>query len=337
MDNQGTSSPQHILTGQTERIASVSPAASVRILSKILVAGTFILIFAGALITGNKAAMADSTWPLFLGNWYPKYFQGGLRFTETHRLIVMAIGFITLLLAIVIQFKEKRRFMKKLGWAAFGLVIIQALFGGLVIKSIRHPAASMAHATIAQAFFCTTIAIAVLSSRTWFREFSAPAILRPENRGYVATMKFAVLVICFQVIMGTGVRHSNDATDMFLPYLMAHIGGAFAVIVTIIWFNLRTWQVYSDVPSLRHTAVWAAALVAYQILFGLLSIMANRARLNAGIPELHHVIVSTGHLLGGTTLLALMFGSLIRTCRLLDRSSPTHITGQAYQSREVNA
>lgn len=337
MDNHGSSTSQHILTGQTERIASVAPAVSVRIFSKVLVVATFFLLLAGALVTGNKAAMSDPTWPQFVGHWYPKYFQGGLKYEDSHRLVAGTVGIMTFAMALLVQFRDPRRFMKKLGWAAFALVVVQALFGGIVIKSIRNPFVSMTHASLAQAFFCVTVAMAVYSSKQWFLDLTRPTIDRRENRGYLKLMKLMVFILYLQVIMGSGVRHSNDSTDMFLPHLLAHIAGAFAIILTVIWFSMRTFHVYRDVTPLRRTALWAIALVIYQIIFGIMSIFANRARLEVGMADLRDVIVSTGHLLGGASLLALMFGSMLRAHRLLDHTAPVHIPGQAYQSREVKS
>ncbi len=337
MKNSGNPSADLILTGQTERIASVCPSTVVRVMARVTVVATFILLLAGALVTGNKAAMSDPTWPTFVGHVVPKYWAGGLKYEDSHRLIAGSVGILTLILAICIQFKDPRRFMIRLGWSAFALVVVQALFGGLIIKSMRHPAISMIHASLAQAFFCVTIAIAVLTSTSWFRDLATSQVLRQSNRGYLSLMKFTVLVVYLQVIMGAGVRHSNDSTDMFLPYLLAHIAGAFAVICTVIWFNLRTWHIYRDVTPLRRTAIWAASIVLYQIVFGILSIFANRARLQPEMAETFHVLVSTAHLLGGATLLALMLGSTIRAYRILDRSTPGPSPGRAYQSQEMPA
>jgi cytochrome c oxidase assembly protein subunit 15 len=337
MNRPGSTSPHNILTGQTERIASASPATSVRIWAKFTVFATFLLLIAGALVTGNKAAMSDPTWPQFVGHWYPKYWAGGLVYEDTHRIVAAIVGIITVILAIVIQLKDPRRFMKKLGWGAVALVIVQALFGALIIKSVRHPAISMAHGVIAQAFFCLTIAIAIYSSRTHFRDLTTAMVVRAENRGYLAFMKFAVILIFIQVVLGGGVRHSNDSSDMFFPYLIAHIAGAFSVLIAVVWFNLRTWHVYRDVVPLKRTAIWSGALLGYQVIFGILSIFANRARLQPEMAQLHHVIVSTAHLLGGATLLALMFGSYLRAYRLLDRTNYSQVPGKAYQSQEVNA
>lgn len=330
------STSQHILTGQTERIASVSPDTSVRIMAKITMIATFILLLAGALVTGKKAAMSDPTWPQFVGHWFPRYFHGGLIYEDTHRIVAAIVGILTVILACVIQFRDPRRFMKKLGWAAVALVIVQALFGAFIISSMRNPFISMAHGSIAQAFFCLTVAMVVFSGKAWFQDLTRPAVENTANRGYLKLMKFMVVLLYLQVIMGTGVRHSNDASDMFLPHLLAHIAGAFAVIMTIVWYTIRTFHVYRDVTPLRRTALWAVGIVIYQIAFGIMSIFANRNRLEAGIPSTWDVTVSTGHLLGGATLLAIVFGSMLRAHRLLDNTPPVHIQGQAYQSKEVH-
>lgn len=300
-------------------------------------AATFILIIAGALVTSKKAAMSDPTWPTFVGHWYPKYFHGGLIYEDTHRILAAIVGLLTAALAFTIQFREPRRFMKKLGWAAAALVIVQALFGAFIITSMRHPLISMVHGSIAHAFFCLTVGMVVFSSKTWFTDMTRPAVQNPGNLGYLKLMKLAVFIIYLQIIMGTGVRHSNDASDLFLPHLLAHIGGAFAVIMIVVWYAMRTIHLFKDVQPLRRTAYWAVGLVLYQIAFGIMSIFANRNRLTAGIPDTWDVVVSTAHLLGGTTLLAIMFGSLLRAHHLLDRTPPVHIHGQAFQAREVKA
>jgi cytochrome c oxidase assembly protein subunit 15 len=336
MNNLGATSSQNILNGQTERIASVVAARSVRIFSKLLVVATFLLLALGALITANKAALADPTWPLFLGNsWFPKWWTGGLVYVNIHRLMAAAVGILAIVVAILIQLNDPRRFMKKLGWAAVLLFIVQALFGGFIVKSMRMPVISMAHSLLAHSFFCLTIAIAVFSSLTWFRDQSRNIVIRAENRSLYVFLKAVVVIVLLQVIMGGGLRHSHDLGNMFFPFLLAHISGAFVVIVVIIWFNLRVWTAYRDVAPLRRAAIAAGCLVIFQVTFGILAIFANRARIEVGVPQLHDVLASTTHLLGGGTLLGLMFGTLLRTRHILDLTTYSEKPGQAYQSREV--
>lgn len=337
MNNRGNALPAYnILTGQTERIASVSHVGSVRVMAKFLVTATFALLIAGSLVVSNKAGLADPNWPLFMDGWYPKNFQGGLAYVYTHRLLVFVVSVLTLVQAILIQLKDPRRFMKRLGWGAVFLIILQALFGAVVLKSVANPFLSIIHAMLGQAFFAATIAMAVFSSRSWFQDMAKPLVQRLENLGYIAFLKFAVAVLFLQVILGGGVRHSNDVADMFLPFISAHVAGAFLAIFTVAWYFMRTWQVYRDVTPLVRTAKWATGLLCYQVFFGILAIFSNRARIEPEMAQLHHVLFSTAHVIGGTVLLALMFATLLRAHRLLDLTNYSAASLQAQPANEVN-
>lgn len=297
-----------------------SAPTAVRRWSKFLVFSTFLLLMAGALVTGNKAALSDPTWPTFVGHWWPKYFQGGLIYEDTHRLIAGTVGIFTLLMALLVQFKDNRGYLKKLAWFAVALVAVQAGFGALIILLKRIPYNSWIHGVLAQLFFCNVVALSVYCSRVWTKEYFAEKINRPENASYIKLMKVLAIILFVQVVLGGGVRHSNDtpdARDLFMPFIIAHISGAFVVILSVIWFNLRTFQVYGDVKALTRTALGAAGLVGVQIFLGTFAIFANRARIVAELPEYHHVIISTAHLLTGACLLALIFGMYLRSRNLL--------------------
>src|SRR4051794_34013509 len=107
-----------ILSGQTQRIASVTPSRLVSGLAKLTVATTFLLLIAGALVTGNKAALSDPTWPQFVGNWIPRYWVGGLKFEDSHRIVAGTVAVLTFVLALTLQFRDARPKLRKLGWGA---------------------------------------------------------------------------------------------------------------------------------------------------------------------------------------------------------------------------
>lgn len=329
--------PFNVSAEKSTDAAPCPPA--VRRMAKILVFATFVLLIAGALVTGNKAALSDPTWPKFVDHWYPKYWVGGLMYEDSHRLVAGTVGVLTLIMALMVQFSDKRGFMRKLGWSALVLVVVQALFGALIIKSIRHPAISMVHGVLAQTFFCLTIALAIFSSKAWLTDTNTARLIRPENKSFLGFMKLMIAVIFAQVVLGGGVRHSNDNGDMFFPFIVAHIGGAFLVIVVLVWFSLRVSHVYKNVKPLRVAARTGIAAIFVQVALGVLSIFANRARLNAGLAELHHVVFSTMHLLVGASLLAVMFGTYLRARNILGVGTDTRQveSSTAYAPSEAKA
>src|SRR3954463_5758729 len=100
----------------------------------ILVAcATFFLIIAGALVTSHDAGLATSDWPLSNGQVFPK-MVGNLFWEHGHRMVATAVGLLTIVLAVYLQLREQRPWVKRLGWAALGCVIAQGLLGGLTVK-----------------------------------------------------------------------------------------------------------------------------------------------------------------------------------------------------------
>src|SRR6266545_3474358 len=133
----------------------------------LLVAGaTFFLIIAGANVTSHDAGLATSDWPLSNGQFFPK-MVGNLFWEHGHRLVATSVGLLTIALAVYLQMRERRPWVKRLGWIALAGVIAQGLLGGLTVKMNLPLAVSAAHATLAQLFFLTTVSLAVFTSRSW--------------------------------------------------------------------------------------------------------------------------------------------------------------------------
>jgi heme a synthase len=323
----------HILSGQTQRISSIVPNQWVARLAKITVFATFLLLVAGALVTGNKAALSDPTWPKFVGEWYPKYWVGGLRFEDSHRLVASTVGILTLALAIMLQVKDSRPQIRKLGWGAFILVIAQAIIGGTIIHSKREPVISMLHGMVAQAFFCAVIALAVFTSKRWIYG-SSDRVRRPENTAFLKLLLLATGLAYIQVVIGTGVRHTEK---VFLPYLITHIAVGTSLFAVIVWLFLRTYHVYREVPELRKAALFLSWFICLQVALGIASIYANRARLEPEMAHLHHIVESTAHLAGGAIILAVLFTTTLRAYRLLDLGLPPISSGQASPAAAVEA
>ena len=105
------------------------------------------------------------------------------------------------------------------------MVIAQGLLGGLTVKLMLPLAVSTAHATLAQIFFCTTVALAVFTSRSWTSQQ-----LTLEEKGTLPIRYVcigATTTIFLQLILGATLRHSAT-WDKHLPteLILAHIGGS---------------------------------------------------------------------------------------------------------------
>ncbi len=219
---------------------------------------TFLLLIAGALVTSNDAGLSIPDWPLAYGSLKPP-FVGGIRYEYSHRVIATLIGMLTIGLAIWIWKAEKRSWMRWLGLAALGGVIAQGILGGMTVRMFQPPAISAAHATLAQLFFSTVVAIAVFTSRWWGTDLP-----RLEDTGSPAVLTLAswsVVAVFPQLILGAAFRHKGFG---IIPHLIG------AVIVTILIFmTARALKKrFAQVPALRSCAKLLHIMIGTQLLLG---------------------------------------------------------------------
>src|SRR5215510_11161263 len=171
----------------------------------LVAVSTFFLIIAGANVTSHDAGLATSDWPLSNGQVFPK-MVGNLFWEHGHRLVATTVGLLTIGLAIYLQLREPRPWVKRLGWIALGGVIAQGLLGGLTVKLNLPLAVSAAHATLAQLFFLTTVSLAVFTSAGWReRESSIAEDSGPSIRSLGV---IALIAILAQLVLGATLRHS---------------------------------------------------------------------------------------------------------------------------------
>jgi len=133
------------------------------------------------------------------------------------------------LLAGIAWFRNEPAFqpLPKLGWAAFWLVQLQGLLGGLRVVLDAHVFAGtklgvvfgIFHGCLAQAFFVLLCTIALMTSR-WWRE---PLVVPPSggspdrvNAGFPTSTRslrtlllFTTIVIFLQLILGATMRHQH--------------------------------------------------------------------------------------------------------------------------------
>jgi heme a synthase len=158
----------NLVEGKSLRAIATPYGRALHRFAVFLACWTFLLIIAGALVTSNDAGLSVPDWPTSFGSWYkiPK-LVGGVRFEHTHRMIAQVAGLLTIVLAVWTWRREKRRWLRVLGWAALGTVIAQGILGGMTVLFYLPPAVSSAHAALAQTFFCIAVAMAVFTGRKW--------------------------------------------------------------------------------------------------------------------------------------------------------------------------
>lgn len=190
---------------------------------KLVTVFTVLLIAAGGMVTSTDSGLSVPDWPTTYG-WNMFTFPiskwvGGIRYEHSHRLIASTVGFLTIILAGWTWWVEPRPWVRKLGFAALGAVVLQGLLGGLTVIFFLPPAISIGHAGLAQIFFCLTLTLAVVTSQGWTNAI-APVDDLMLRRVAVTT----TALIYTQILVGATMRHTNAGLAIpDFPYAFGHV------------------------------------------------------------------------------------------------------------------
>src|SRR6266567_2228727 len=161
---------------------------------------TLLLICSGGMVTSKGVGLAVPDWPTTFGyNMFlfpASKWIGGIFFEHTHRLIASTVGFLTIILAAWLWFADPRRWVRMLGIAAVGGVILQGVLGGLRVTMLKDEI-GIFHACLAQAFFGLIVIIALVTSRSW-RAVAAVASRGKSLRVIALVTTAFICAFCFR-------------------------------------------------------------------------------------------------------------------------------------------
>jgi cytochrome c oxidase assembly protein subunit 15 len=307
----------------------------------LVAAATLLLVAAGGLVTSTESGLSVPDWPTTYGHnmfTFPlSKMVGGIRFEHSHRLIASAVGLLTIGLAAALARIERRRWVRRLGYLALGAVVLQGVLGGITVLFYLPTAVSVAHACLAQTFFCLTVAIAVVTSPRWTE--ASPASLRAAFRHDPVARMAAVAAgaVFLQLLVGAVMRHTKAglaipdfplALGRIVPPLssfpvaihFAHRVTALVVAGLVAASAVRAWR--SGRPGLRRAAIGLCALVGAQIALGAFTVLTGRA-----------VLVTTAHVATGALLLGAAVALSVSSLALERRNSNVVPIGAAIQRR----
>ncbi|MBA3848635.1 MAG: cytochrome oxidase assembly protein [Opitutus sp.] len=303
-------------------------------------AWVFVLVTLGAFTTSIGAGMAFPDWPLSNGSVNPEgWLTDVAMFAEhSHRLSGATMGLITLALAVWLWRAEARAWLRKLGWWALAIVIVQGLIGGkrVLFDSLVVPGFDMTfgqmlripHGVLAQVFVCLLFAIAAGLSRTWVERNGG---LRGASAAATRRLGFwGLFLLLTQLWVAAAMRHNH--AGMAIPYFpfstaghgllppawdyrvvlqFAHRVLAVVLAVALAAFVRALWRDAAVSAALRGLGVALLGLVALQIALGAQIIWSGR-----------NAYVTTGHVLVGALTLATAFLLVFITHRPALDSAP---------------
>jgi cytochrome c oxidase assembly protein subunit 15 len=261
-------------------------------------ASTFLLIIAGALVTSNDAGLSVPDWPLSYGTWMPP-MVGGIFYEHGHRMVASFVGFLTISLAVWLTRAEDRRWVKYLGWAALGSVILQGVLGGLTVLFLLPAAVSVGHACLAQLFFCMVVSLAVITSPDWRRrQERSPSLRADESSPTLRHLCLAVNgAILLQLALGAAFRHKAFG-------IVPHLAGAALVTMLVFWVMVRSVSRHSDEPRVFGWALGLNGMLMLQLILGAAAYWIRQETGHIPQPMPLMVVLTVMHVAAGAVLLA---------------------------------
>jgi cytochrome c oxidase assembly protein subunit 15 len=250
---------------------------------------TLLLVVAGGLVTSNDAALSVPDWPLAWGKLIPP-LEGGIVYEFGHRVAAATVALLTVILAVWLETREPKAWVRRLGWIAVGTVVAQALLGGVVVLWMTPKAASIAHACLGQAYFGVMVAVAqgcgagrtVTDAHAW-----RPALL-------------AAIALFGQTILGAAVRHEAAG-------LAPHIVGAGIAVILVMWAALRVLMKETEDATVRRPAMTLLALTFSQVFLGMGAYLSRTMTADAPQPVPAMVWLTVAHVAVGS----LAFGAAV--------------------------
>jgi cytochrome c oxidase assembly protein subunit 15 len=305
----------------------MSDSQNLRAVSRFTIATsccTVLLLMAGALVSSNNAADSVPDWPLAYGKLVPP-FLGGIRFEYTHRVLAGLVSILTLVLAIWLMRAERRPLARRLGWTALGLVIAQALLGGVRVL-VGHPALSAtAHAILAQIFFLTLVGLSLYLSPWWQRDL--PQLEDTSSPSARSLALWTTIAILAQLVLGAAFRHGAFG-------IKPHLWGAGILVAQVVRTGRILKKHFGQVRALRCGVILLYSYFGTQVLLGGAAYWAVRSAGENVEPTVLYVLLTVAHVLGGaltlaaSVLLTLWCFRLIRPSLAAVDSQGAHLAGR---------
>jgi cytochrome c oxidase assembly protein subunit 15 len=246
------------------------PSVWLRRYTKLVCGATFFLIFAGSMVTSTGSGLAVPDWPLSYGQFFPP-MTGGIFYEHGHRMVATAVGFLTVVLAGWLIASEKRSWIRNLGLAALGTVILQGVLGGITVLLLLPAPVSVSHALLGQAFLVLTVVIAYsLSREREARKIRDEPVI--PSFGRMAIALFALLYL--QLLLGAVMRHTESGLAIYdFPQVA---GSWFPVFNEALLARINEWRFMQDLPAVSRGQV----LIHFTHRLGALAVTVGAVLLN---------------------------------------------------------
>lgn len=170
------------------------------------------------------------------------------------------IGGVTVVFMVGLAFG----FSGPFGWIALAVGILDALLGAKAVNNVLPELSAILHALLAQIFFGTIVAIAVMTSASWKR---GPQPIADTWRPSLRSLAVAIpLVVLLQTALGASYRYRALG-------VIWHILNAMIVLLLILIVAVFLVRQFPQHSMLRPVAVAAGVITAIQVMLGFTTFM----------------------------------------------------------------
>jgi heme a synthase len=252
------------------------------------------LLMAGALVTSNDAGLSIPDWPLAYGSMVPP-FVGGIRYEFTHRVIAGIVATLTVVLAVWLYRVESRGWVRTFGYIAMCTVIAQAVLGGMTVIFRQPIPVSVAHACVAQIFFCSLVSLSLFTSRWWQEELNAFSdTVSPHLRNLTV---FTAAATFFQLVLGAAFRHGGSGIG-------PHLVGAAVVAGMVFWTAGALRNRFPSSAPFKVCRIVLHSLIGMQLILGGAAWWSRIVTKDAPQPMPVMVYLTVAHVVFGALTLA---------------------------------
>lgn len=275
-------------------------------------AATLVLIFVGGLVTNTGAGLAVPDWPTTFGHnmfLYPwSRMVDGIFYEHSHRLIGSLVGLLTVVMALVLWWKEPKGSARRLAMIAVGAVIVQGVLGGLrVILTPTGSELALIHGLLAHAFFALIVSVTVLTSAEWKQRPGMPMM---ANDGAVPRLCLLTTgTICLQIVFGGMLTHIGD-------WIWAHLVCAALVAVAVCYLARHILREHSNQTQFARPVTLLLGLLGLQLLLGLGSYVNRFTSLEIPFAIVTRLALPTVHRITGALMLAACVVLTLRAYRM---------------------
>jgi heme A synthase len=251
----------------------------------ITVYWTLGLLFLGSIVHATESSLACPDWPTCFGTMLPD-MVGGVFWEHLHRLV--AGGLILFFSgALYLAWKEKpsQAWVVRAAAVGLGLLLVQAVLGGVTVLMLLPDAVSTSHLGLAFVFLGLAVVLATVTSPYWDQGVGPSERVRKSLRRIGIS---AVILAFAQSLVGAAVRHTDAGMacpdiplclgqwipPLSYPTVALHFGHrvlGLAVLAMALWVgHIAFWK--SRSVEIARMGVAAALVAMGQVLLGFLSV-----------------------------------------------------------------